>query len=316
MKLEYYIYLIKLQFQSTLYFRKVTAERPSLPMFCLAPGGYDKLILLKHNQSHIEVIKEAIATAWRPGIQRQKTAQACGEYLEEFKLSGNPWYSSGDESTGARELLGVIIQKMQNLGWKLHAAINIKGGTDSLFFIQSIPQPTSSGIISFNRQDRLRLIGFNDSSTVQDSVFECILNNYQSSEPEVRSYYGAVEFKLEGYPFHCSGTSAIKTRRLVSKVLQKMQSIGWTPITGIDVSRKDHDKSVIAFVKTNPVVTPHACIALSDVDTIRLIDFPSYERERLAEIIRSTYGYGISKESPRDGDCCLEFELQVSITSS
>ena len=53
---------------------------------------------------------------------------------------------------------------------------------------------------------------------------------------------------------------------------------------------------------------PFACIALSDVDTIRLIDFPAYERERLAEIIRCTYGYGISRESPRD-DCCLQFDL-------
>ena len=289
-------------------------ERPSVPIFCLAPGGYDKLILLKHNSSHIEVIKEAIATAWRPGIQRQKTVQSCGEDLEEIKVNGNPWFSSGEESTGARHLLGVIIQKMQNLGWKLHGAVNIKGGTDSLFFIQSIPQPTSSGIISFNRQDRLRLIGFNDSSTVKDSIHQCILANYQSEEPSVQDYYGAHEYKLQGYPFHCSGTAAIKTRRLVSKLLQKMQSIGWTPITGIDVSRKDHDKSVIAFVKTNPVLMPYACIALSDVDTIRLIDFPSYERERLAEIVRATYGYGISKEWPRDGECCLEFELQVSYT--
>ena len=162
------------------------------------------------------------------------------------------------------------------------------------------------------RQDRLRLIGFNDSSTVKDSVHQCIMTNYQCEEPSIQDYYGAHEFKLQGYPFHCSGTSAIKTRRLVSKLLQKMQSIGWTPITGIDVSRKDHDKSVIAFVKTNPAVMPYACIALSDVDTVRLIDFPTYERERLAEIIRATYGYGISKELPRDGECCLEFELQVS----
>ena len=98
-------------------------------------------------------------------------------------------------------------------------SILFKGGTDSLFFIQSTPQPISTGILSLNRQDRLRLIGFNDSTSVKDGVKQCILANYQSEEPEIQDYYGAYEFKLQGYPFHCSGTSAIKTRRLIAKVL-------------------------------------------------------------------------------------------------
>ena len=67
-------------------------------------------------------------------------------------------------------------------------------------------------------------------------------------------------------------------------------------MTGMDVSRKDQDKSIIVFIQTSPMTTPFACIALSDVDTIKLIDFPAYEKERLAEIIRSTYLYGIQIE--------------------
>ena len=91
-----------------------------------------------------------------------------------------------------------------------------------------------------------------------------------------------------------------------------MQSIGWTPITGIDVSRKDHDKSVIAFVQTHPMMLTYACIALSSIDKIRLIDFPAYERERLSETIKGTYGYGnIQRELPRDEEC-LELKLKVS----
>ena len=88
-----------------------------------------------------------------------------------------------------------------------------------MFFIKSIPQPISTGILSLNRQDRLRLIGFNDSSSVKDGALQCILANYQSEEPEIQNYYSAHEFKLQGYPFHCSGTSAIKTRRLIAKML-------------------------------------------------------------------------------------------------
>ena len=61
------------------------------------------------------------------------------------------------------------------------------------------------------------------------------------------------------------------------------------------------------------MVMTYACIALSDIDKIRLIDFPVYERERLAETIKATYGYGnIQRELPRDEECCLEFKLKVS----
>ena len=81
-------------------------------------------------------------------------------------------------------------------------------------------------------------------------------------------------------------------------------------MTGLDVSRKDHDKSIITLIKSVPKSVPFACIALSDVDKIRIIDFPAYEQERLAEVIRSTYAYGIQLEKPID-EKCLQFKLQV-----
>ena len=89
-----------------------------------------------------------------------------------------------------------------------------------------------------------------------------------------------------------------------------MISCGWTVLTGIDVSRKVNDKSIITFYKSEPKIIPFACISLSDIDTVRLIDFPAYEQERLAEIIRATYVYGIQLEKTVS-EVCLEFKLQV-----
>ena len=100
----------------------------------------DKIVLLKHNASIIEAVKDSIATEWQSGIQTQKSEVSCGEDLEEIKLNGYPWASNCDETTEARKLLAAIIRNMQKIGWKLHAAVNIKGGTDSLFFIQSTPE--------------------------------------------------------------------------------------------------------------------------------------------------------------------------------
>ena len=89
-----------------------------------------------------------------------------------------------------------------------------------------------------------------------------------------------------------------------------MQSYGWTVLTGMDVSRKCHDKSIITFYKSTPKRIPFGCIHLSDVDKIRIINFPAYEQERFAEIIRATYAFGIQNERTVD-QMCLEFKLKV-----
>ena len=43
---------------------------------------------------------------------------------------------------------------------------------------------------------------------------------------------------------------------------------------GLDLSRRDNDKSVLVFTRAVPTTARFACVALSDVDKIRLLDFP------------------------------------------
>ena len=81
-------------------------------------------------------------------------------------------------------------------------------------------------------------------------------------------------------------------------------------MTGLDVSRKLTDKSIIVFAKSVSKSIPFACIFLSDVNKLRIVDFPVQDQERLAEIVRSTYAYGLEKEKHLD-ERCLEFHLQV-----
>lgn len=83
-------------------------------------------------------------------------------------------------------------------------------------------------------------------------------------------------------------------------------------MTGIDVSRKTCDKSVIAFSKCNPLTVPFACIALHDDDKIRLIYWPTVEKIRLSKVIKKTYMKGVDQfvESGHHG--CTEFSLQVN----
>ncbi len=76
-------------------------------------------------------------------------------------------------------------------------------------------QPVETAMVSLNREDRIRLIDFNDER-VHEAVKQCIQDHWQSFKTlETRDYHGAYEFKLEGYPFNCSGFEAMSTRRLV-----------------------------------------------------------------------------------------------------
>ena len=78
-----------------------------------------------------------------------------------------------------------------------------------------------TGIISLNRTDRIRMIGF-DSTFEPSLIGQCIKESFQEEAPSYKEYYGAPEFKLQGNPFHCSGQEAIKTRRLISKMLVRI----------------------------------------------------------------------------------------------
>ncbi len=279
-----------------------------MPVLCIAPGGTDKIILVNYQGTSVEsTLHDTINQFWISGIQNVSRDTVCGCTLTEFKLGGTPWYSRARESVASRALLAKIIQKMSGIGWKFHCAVNIKGGTDSLFFIKQdyFEQPLTTSVISMNRTDRVRLIGFMNNDSDSQAIGRCINNPH-----ECRDYHGSIEFKLKGTPFHCSGHEAIKTRKLLNRILETVQLQGYDPMTGLDVSRKDHDKSVIIFSRTNSQVVSYACVALSSTDTLRLIDFPDYEQERLAEVVRATYPYGIRVERAAEENC-REFGLNV-----
>ena len=90
------------------------------------------------NPNIINAVVQAIEQSWPGGTQntKTKTKNVLNQQLYEIKLSGNPWFSAGDDSVAARQLLATIIQNLSKIGWKFHAGVNIKGGTDTMFFIQ------------------------------------------------------------------------------------------------------------------------------------------------------------------------------------
>lgn len=296
--------------QSSWFFKKVIPERSRQPVLCVAPGGTDKLVVVRGCDYVIAAIKKAIDKTWPPGIQSEKVEECCGEKYYEFKLRGNPWYGQGDESTACRQLLLTIVGSLGQVKWRMLGATNLKGGTDSLFFVYDDNHylcPEELAMLSLNRNDRIRLINFNPELT--NIARDVILRFYQTKEPEHRDYYGASELKLKGYPFASSGSDAILTRQLICRLLEAFRNQGWEVLSTIDISRKVTDKSVFLMRKCESAKVKIGCISLSDVDRIRLCNLPNQVAKAFRDAIAKSYLPGIGFEEARDGSC-YEIDLQ------
>ncbi len=243
---------------STWFFAKNQnlAERSHRPVVCVAPGGHDKLVIVKGDVAVVASVRNAVEEAWSKGIQDERTSQTKYGEVFEFKLRGNPWFQSGEQSAMCRRTLLSIISHMSRSSWRLLSATNLKGGTDSMFFIrednQAILMPGRElAMVSLNRHDRVRLINFDESA--KHVVRSSITRAYQNRQPKEREYHGAYEFEVEGSPFHCSGEKAVASRRLICALLADLSAHGWDCIETLDVSRKLTDKSVFVFRHSQPM---------------------------------------------------------------
>ncbi len=266
---------------------------------CVSPGGTDKLVLLRTCDYVTSAIRDVLSEVWTLGIQAEREEEVLGgaETLREFKLRGHPWYGEGEESTLCRKLLLELVGKLGTLKWRLVAATNLKGGTDSLFFIYDADHHLEGSrdlaMLSLSRHDRIRLLNFGSESLA--AVRLAILNFYQTKEPEERNYYGSFEFKVRGYPFASSGSESVSARQLVCRLLECLREVGWEAAAAIDLSRKTTDKSALLFRRCESANLSFACLAMSDVDRIRMLNFPVDMAKHIRAFIEKAYMPGIAE---------------------
>ena len=301
--------------QGNLFFKKACGiKRSSRTVLCVAPGGMDKVVLVRCPDDVISAIKQAIEKSWPKGIRSEHSERTYGVLVTKIKLNGNPWISRDAESIDCRRLLISIIENLEKINWRFHAVANIKGGTDSLFFMYDPKRPGNGdlSILSLDKTDRLRLINFGNESSIVKAVAEGIKKS-NGRPPEVWNYHGSTEFKVSGTPFYCFGNESIASREMIAGVLQVLRQYGYEVLTGIDVSRKLDDKSSILFRKCHRSSVRHSCISLNDVDTVRIINFPSKASSSLELAVHQHYLPGIRGIMEKDSktNCC---QLKLSGT--
>lgn len=259
---------------TTWIFKKMPNTAVSTrPLLIVGLSSTDSLMVLNAPEELHQTFKDVVAKSWNAGIQRWTYENS----VLVIKLVGNPWHPDGQDTVSSRLLLQNLINDLRLRQWNLYGNSNLKSSTNTLFFeydpnIVPGEPSTTHFTISLNKQDRLRLIGAPDSlvSVIRNVIQTIWLRGIQNEE----RYYQSWEFKLRGTPWWASGTEAVDSRYLIAKLLEALQSYGWSVVASIDSSRKLSDKSSLVFRQSQAIQSPVFCLSLNESDKLRLINAP------------------------------------------
>ena len=260
---------------ATWIFKKVPVPEFTPPPFLVVGlSNLDSLMILNAPSQLHQVFKDAIEESWPSGIQNWTVDNE----LLSIKLKGKPWLPGGEDTVHSRVMLQAIISNLTTKQWNLYGNSNIRADSNTFFFEHNpsmvpceLPHPPHF-IITFNRNDVLRVIGLPESLV---PVIQSTIQSAWSKGIEKESHYaGSYQFKLKGCPWWASGNEAVESRFLVMKLMEVLLAHGWSPITAFDSSRKWCDKRSLLFRQTQPQNTPFFCLSPYFNDKLRFINAP------------------------------------------
>jgi len=200
---------------------------------CITLNMTDRLRLLQFPPDVINVVRDGLKGSWQRGIQDERIYAGA----HEFKLRGNPWMAQGSEAAPARVMLTAVISCLYHQGWSLIGSTDVSkknNDKDSLFFRHNSaipPQPSTFFSISFNEDDKLRLI--NAPPDVTPLIQNVLAVHKQKESWKVPNV--AYEFKLKGYPWKADGEATVATRLMLLQILGALGSVGFELYASIDM---------------------------------------------------------------------------------
>lgn len=205
---------------------------------CMSLHRSDRIRMMQFPPEDISAIRDIIKRSWSKGLQAQGPYSAS----YEFKLYGNPWHGQGSDAIPARIIMREILSYLFSQGWILHVNTDVSKSefdTDSLIFRKQQSSPPSSEwvAISFNQNDRLRLIGAPQGLLADVRVLLKEMKLLQAENWKDRNL-DAWEYKLHGRPWFATGEDTIKTRVLLLRLLETLERKGWSVYASIDQSTR------------------------------------------------------------------------------
>ncbi|TVY34725.1 hypothetical protein LSUB1_G005023 [Lachnellula subtilissima] len=228
--------------------RMSDSDAPSYTPFrttfaCLSLHQSDRIRMMQFRPEDVSAIRSVIQRHWTKGLQSERVYSAS----YEFKLSGYPWYGQGSDAITSRVVVREIFAYLFSQGWILHLSTDVsrsKYDKDSLIFRkQQTPPPPSEFIaITFNQGDRMRLIGAPNALLADVRMLLKEMNLLQAEDWKDGKLQ-AWEYKMYGWPWHATGEETMTTRLLLLKLLETLESRGWSVYASIDQSTGTEDRS-------------------------------------------------------------------------
>lgn len=214
------------------------SQGDSLLVFAVPPSSFGSMA---HDVQ--AMMDDVIARSWSRGVQ----ASAHTPDGLNYKLKGNWLYPQGEDTVASRALVAALLDGFRQLRFDVVASplVNTTQAATELFLRRNaLPTPPSTGLrvgMSFNRQDRLRLV--NAPQQLVDVVRQILQEVGRLQDENV--YGDSIEFKCVGYPFGDTYHEAsVRVREIVRLILCAFASLGWEHELVFDNSRKVSSSAV------------------------------------------------------------------------
>eukprot|EP01063_Lacrimia_lanifica_P010385 TRINITY_DN1709_c0_g1_i2.p1 TRINITY_DN1709_c0_g1~~TRINITY_DN1709_c0_g1_i2.p1 ORF type:complete len:525 (+),score=77.65 TRINITY_DN1709_c0_g1_i2:63-1637(+) len=298
---------------------KLSFDRSVRPrsVACISINEMDKLRVLHPTPGLVCSIRDAITGVWPCGIQEE---HPLGD-AHQFKLKGSPWHADGAGAVVSRLLVQAVLQAAARLGLELMVASDVSrahSDASSFFFRAGPPPPFVESMVSLstNDTDKLRLVGA--PPELRDKLMGAVDGAIRAGwPPGVQSrtiYHGAVQWKLAGNPWYAQGEETVHMRRMVCRLLEGLEQVGYTFYISADVSKKHRDSDTLIFRYQPEVLKARGLSELCSIsmnmqDRLRLIDVPAKTQDHVTRRIHGTRAWPRGVSSVREYAGSREFKM-------
>jgi hypothetical protein len=197
----------------------------------------DRIRLMQFPPTTVHAVKQAIVINWPRGIQSTRVYAGS----DEIQVCGNPW--RGNDAIDARRMMKGILEALYDEGWVLCISTNCmmkQQEKDTLVFKYHDPTPAQCEwmSVSFVRQDHLRLI--DAPWDFVTSLIGILKNETQSHGSHAQKY--VYDIKLTGYPWTAVGTSTMRARLILLKVIEALALHGFAVYASVEQDAKDEEE--------------------------------------------------------------------------
>lgn len=299
----------------------VSNGRPSTSteLSCISLHGRDTIRLISVPEHEAGTFHSALQKACGTGVTRTRIISTV--LCPEYKVShGNPWIAEGKNTVYARWIVLEMLKHMADFGWMACTPVKVTSSDtdlDTLIFQRSKRQQVSSRpvemvCVSLHRLDTFRLIGIKDGDATVAALRNAITGSWSAGLKTVGKYDVSTEYIVNGHPWLArKSVETIASRRLMCRVLESMQNIGWRVYAALDLSKKLTDKSSFYFIRDEKVTSETiGCISLTDANKVQLTDLPQKTVETIMHLAQSGRFGALTEPPQRYDERTASFKLR------